>query len=302
MRVTNSMLSANSLARLQANMRGIAEVQGRISSGLRIERSSDDPSGASAVMQTSSALRALEQYRRNTATAVSRLGAEEGAISQLGDLLTRAKELAMSQASDTANAATRTVTAAEVQQLRDAAVTLGNTEFAGSYLFGGDFADTRPFDRTQPFPFTALDPVTLTQRDPVGQRRVEIGPGQYLDGTRDGKQVFLDSRAFEALQELLDGLAANDVAGIRTSLTTIDAAYDSVQAQLGDLGARANQLDATRANLDVLDDNFSAFKASIAETDVEAAFTELVSRQTAYQAAMLATSRISGMSLAEYLR
>jgi flagellar hook-associated protein 3 FlgL len=302
MRITNSMMASSSLSRLQANLRSIAEVQGRIASGLRIERSSDDPSGASVVMQASTSLRALEQYRRNASAAVSRLGAEESAISGLGDLLTRAKELAVSQGSDTANAGTRTSTAAEVRQLRDAAIALGNREFAGSYLFGGDYADARPFDGTQPLPFTAIDPVTLLPREPVGRRGVEIGAGQYLEGTRDGKQVFLDSRAFEALQSLLDGLTTNDADGIRASLGTIDAAIDSVQAQLGDVGARANQLDATTASLDVLQDNFTTLKSDLAEVDIEQAFTELVSRQTAYQAAMLATSRISGMSLAEYLR
>jgi flagellar hook-associated protein 3 FlgL len=302
MRITSSMMAASSLTRLQANLRSMADIQARISSGLRIERSSDDPSGASAVMQSDTALRAVAQYRRNASAAASRLTAEESAIDQLGNLLVRARELGLSQGTATANAATRLSTAAEVQQLRDAAIALGNTEFAGSYLFGGDSADVRPFDDTQPYPFTSMDPVTMTQRDPVGRRDVEIGTGQYLEGTRDGKQVFLDSRAFEALQGLLDGLTTNDPAAIGVAVGLVDAAHMDVQTQLGDVGARTNRLESTMVGLDVLEDNLKARRASLAETDIEQAFTELVSRQTAYQAAMLATSRISGMSLTDYLR
>ena len=43
-------------------------------------------------------------------------------------------------------------------------------------------------------------------------------------------------------------------------------------------------------------------KSDVEEVDVEEAVTELVSRQTAYQAAMLATSRVMGLTLADYLR
>jgi flagellin-like hook-associated protein FlgL len=52
----------------------------------------------------------------------------------------------------------------------------------------------------------------------------------------------------------------------------------------------------------VLQDNFEAYRAKLAEVDVEEEFTELTSRQAAYQAAMLATSKVSGMSLTDYLR
>jgi flagellar hook-associated protein 3 FlgL len=302
MRVTNSIMANGSLSRLQANLRSMHDIQSRISSGLRIERSSDDPAGASAVMQASGSLRALEQYRRNIDGATSRLSAEEGAIEQLGSLLDRAKELATSQSGSTATAQTRSITAKEIRQLRDAAVALGNTQFAGSYLFGGDYATTPPFDAAQPAPFRALDPVTALPRDPVGRRQIEIGSGQFLDGTRHGKQVFLDTGAFAAIESLLVGLEANDEGGIRTAATAIDAAIDAVQAQLGDVGARANRLEMAASNIAVLENNLTTYKSELSEIDVEAAFTELVSRQTAYQAAMLATSRISGMSLTEYLR
>jgi flagellar hook-associated protein 3 FlgL len=302
MRVTNSILSAGSLGRLQSNLQGIAAVQARISTGLRIAKSSDDPAGASAVMQTNTSLRALEQYRRNVGAAVTRLGAEEGAIGQLGDVLMRAKELGVSQGSATATSATRRAAAEELRQLRVSAIALGNTQYAGSYLFGGDFATEPPFDTAQPSPFLSLDPVSGLPRQPVGRQRIEVGPGQYVDGTRDGKQVFLDSRAFEALDAMITGLLTDDPVAIRAATAMVDEGIDGVQAQLGDVGARANQLDASAASLDVLQDNFEAYRAKLAEVDVEEEFTELTSRQAAYQAAMLATSKVSGMSLTDYLR
>ena len=54
--------------------------------------------------------------------------------------------------------------------------------------------------------------------------------------------------------------------------------------------------------------SFFQFKGEAAQyfrdlaADFEQAVTELVGRQTAYQAAMLATSRVMGMNLTDYLR
>ena len=63
-----------------------------------------------------------------------------------------------------------------------------------------------------------------------------------------------------------------------------------------------NRLEATRATLDALDLTITDQRATLAEVDAEQAITEMLSKQTAYQAAMIATSRVLGLSLAEYLR
>ena len=49
MRITNNFIQANALANLQTNMQRMAESQQQVSSGLRIQKASDDPAGASRV-------------------------------------------------------------------------------------------------------------------------------------------------------------------------------------------------------------------------------------------------------------
>jgi flagellar hook-associated protein 3 FlgL len=58
----------------------------------------------------------------------------------------------------------------------------------------------------------------------------------------------------------------------------------------------------TSANLDAFDVNLKTLKSGLEDVDMEQAVTELVSRQSAYQAAMLATSRVMGLTLADYLK
>jgi flagellin-like hook-associated protein FlgL len=44
------------------------------------------------------------------------------------------------------------------------------------------------------------------------------------------------------------------------------------------------------------------FRSNLQELDLEEAVTHLVARQNAYQAALLTTSRLMNLSLADYLR
>jgi flagellar hook-associated protein 3 FlgL len=107
-----------------------------------------------------------------------------------------------------------------------------------------------------------------------------------------------------ALKELSDALANTSTpqSAIQTSLGSIDSAFDNLQVLIGENGARVNQLDVTSANLAAFSINLKTLKSDVEEVDIEQAVTELVSRQTAYQAAMLATSRVMGLTLADYLR
>ena len=300
MRITNSITTQNALRALQRGQREIAAASDRVTTGLRFQRASEDPTAAAQVMRTSGSLRALDQYQRNVDAATARSSAEEGVLDQLTDVLSRARELATSQATATANSQTRLVTKAEVDQLLEFAVSLGNTRTADGYLFGGTMSDQPPFSIDRSVPGT----VDFTTTNPSGQQRVEISAGQYLQANHDGTQVFgtAASGVLAALRDLSKGLGANDDVQIQTSLTDLSGAFDSVQVLIGDAGARTNQLQLTSSNLDALGITLTTFKSDLQEVDFEKAVTELVGRQTAFQSAMLATSRVMGMNLTDYLR
>jgi flagellar hook-associated protein 3 FlgL len=295
MRITNNIIQRNALAGFQANLRQVEAAQRRVSSGLRIERASEDPVAATGVMQAGSSLRALDQYRRNIGMASTRAAAEEGVLDRVTEVLTRARELAISQGSDTASAQTRATTKAEVDQLLEFVIGLGNTRVGESYLFGGDQA-------AAPFSAPSADPPVFATTPPTGAHQVEISSGQYLKANHNGTEVFLDTGTLQALYDLSAALGAGDGAEVRDTLAGLENAFNGVQNLLGDIGARSNQLQVTTANLDALEINLRTFKSNLEEVDLERAVTELVGRQTAFQAAMLATSRVMGMTLTDYLR
>src|ERR1044071_9442129 len=100
MRITSNMIAAQQMTALQANISLMQQAQARLSSGKKLNAASDNPAAAMSVMGTGSSLRALEQYRTNVQRASNRIDLEDRVLSQIGDVLSRAKELAVSQASD----------------------------------------------------------------------------------------------------------------------------------------------------------------------------------------------------------
>lgn len=301
MRVTNALSTRQAISAITDARAQLEQVLARISSGRRVSAASDDPGAALGIMQNEAQLRAREQYRRNIGAANTRVTLEGSVLDRLTDLLSRARELAVGQGSDTATPATRAATAREVNQLLADAVQLAGTRVDNEYLFGGLRSDTRPFsvDTSGPvFSFAAATPA------PSGSRAVEIAAGQRFTATHDGATIFGSETdgPFAALQSLAAALASGDGDAIRAAIPNLDGALQSTQALIAETGARANQLESVELTHTLMALDLEATISDLRDVDLESAITELTGRQTAYQAAMAATARIAGLSLADYLR
>lgn len=264
------------------------------STGLRLQAASDDPVATNQVMQSSSTLRALAQYKKNVQAGTARSQAEETVLNSLTTILSRARSLAVSQGTATATPATMAQTRAEVEQLLAEARSLGNTQFENGYLFGGLDSQTAPFPLGAP-PFSA-------DSSPSGQQQTEIGSGQYRPSAHNGTQVFLDTGVLQSLYDLDRALANDDAGAVKQSIGGLTDAFSGVQTLLGDVGAWQNSFQIASSNIDALTVNLTAFKSSLSDADMESAITDLLSRQNTYQAAMAATARVMNLSFTDYLR
>lgn len=293
MRITNSLLRHETRAGIQRQLGTIHEAYRRAITGRRVERPSDDPVAAGSIMRMDSRLRAVEQYGRNIDSARSRLAAEEDVLGHLTDILTRAKELAVASASDTSDPEARGMARAEVEQLLGNVIQLANTRIDGSYLFGGNHPDQPPLDD---------DGATDPARPPVGVRSVEAGDGFLVEVAHDAQTTFVDNGVVSALQQLADALDANDTAAVQAAIPAIDDAFTATQNLFAEVGARVNVLDAAEAQLATWRTHLEGARSDLSDIEMEEAISSLIDRQTAYQAALLANSRIIQTSLTDYLR
>lgn len=303
MRVTNSLITSRSQLRLQQGLQGIDRVRDDISTGVKIRKMSDNATDAGQLVRIGSSMRAITQFRRNADAGINRAQAEESALDLLGNSLTRAIELGISQATATANADSRLIVKKEVDQLINLAVNVGNTRFGDEYLFGGTRAGEAPFRTPAPATgsFSRLTDGAGNTVNPSGNLTLEVGDGKFVTPNHNATEVFLDTDALDALRALSDALGANDRAAIQTAADRLTTANGKVQALVGTQGARINEMQDAKLNLDSLEFDLKAYRSDLRDTEIDKAMVELVGKQTLYQAAMSATSRILGLSLANYL-
>lgn len=301
MRITSNMIAQSEITSIQSNLAALNVAQEQVSSGLKFQNASDDPSAARQVMATQSSLAALAQYQTNVQAATSRVTQEDSVLQQINNLLDSATSLGVSQATGTATAQTRAVTNAQVQQIFSQLIDLGNTKIGDEYLFGGQQSTTTPFASSG-----SGAALTYTSTNPTGQRAVSIGDGQTIAATHDGTQVFISSGVLDSIKQLSQALDSSSPtygqAGISAALNSIANASNSLQTIIGETGANEQQLTTTTQNLQALSTNVTTLQSNLQDVDLEQAMTELTTRQTAYQAAMVAMSKISNLTLSNYLQ
>jgi flagellar hook-associated protein 3 FlgL len=298
MRISDAMKSQMVVSNMRTAQESIHKLQQQVSSGLRIQKPSDDPNAASSIMQTRSQLRAAEQFQRNIGQAISRVEAEETVLEQLDSTLTRALTLAISQGDDLATPETRKQVKAEVDNLLQFAVSLANTRWGEGYIFGGLQAQTAPINPADPL--AELSEHELMQLGTP--HRIEISPGQFVPTSHTAVEIFLDSGVIESLVALSAGLESGEGGQVRDSIGALRSAAASVQNLLGDVGGRYNQFTSTSDALRLASMSAVRLQSELEDVDMAEALVHLAARQGVLQASYMATSRIMSLNLTDYLR
>ena len=138
MRVTNNMMVNNLLRNLYKNYTKMDKSQQMLASQKKFLRPSDDPIGVSRSLRLTTEILNMQQYKRNVEDSDSWLQSSEQSINNMISVMQRIRELTV-QGSNTGTYSPddRKKIADEIKELRDQLVGIGNTAYAGSYLFSG---------------------------------------------------------------------------------------------------------------------------------------------------------------------
>ena len=137
MRVTNGMLANNMMRNINRNMTRMDKLQQNMATGKKFLKPSDDPIGVSRSLRLNTDIAVMEQYKRNVDDSISWLETTEMAMNNMIAVLQRTRELTVQAANDTNDIGERRAIAAEIDQLREQLIGIGNTTYAGRYIFSG---------------------------------------------------------------------------------------------------------------------------------------------------------------------
>jgi flagellar hook-associated protein 3 FlgL len=144
-RVSNLLrtsVATQSIAQTQAQL---LDVQNQLSTGKRLNAPSDDPGDAAVAAQLRKVLEQRQAYADNLQAAGSQLGEVDSTLGDLGDLLKQAQTIASANVGSDVSAEARLSASAVVQSLFSQAVSIGNKQFEGVYLYAGDRSTEPPF-------------------------------------------------------------------------------------------------------------------------------------------------------------
>ena len=281
-------------------------LQQQISSTVRLSA----PSSDSAAYQRLAGLKrdAVDDkaYAANLGTADSLLTQGDTSLSAIADQLQSATELVTQAKTGTLNAANRKAIGDQIAGIVATLTNLANAKDArGQALFGGgDGAAAVATDGSYALaakPVSAIpvgDGQTI-QANETAARIFTVGGTTKPDGSIEG-----GTNTLAMLAAIASALQSDDgsARSLDTALTDVTAASDQVSAVQASLGARAARVDLETSRLTDVAADREATRSGLEDTDITATYVELQKTMTVLSATQASFSKLSALSLFDYLR
>jgi len=270
----------------------------QLSSGMRVNRPSDDPVAAGALVQNLASASRNDQYVQNVSSIQSLMQAADSALSSTVTSLTQAVTLGVQGANDTLSASDRQQIAQQLQGIQNSLLQAANLSVNGHYLFAGTATTTAPFALDS----TAPDGVRYNGNS--GTNSVTIADGRSIQVNLPGDQIFQHPGAdvMGSLQQLINAMQSGTSTDISNATTQLRGALDYVSTARVFYGNGMSQLNDDSSFLQQQATNIKTQENTLVGVDMAQAITNLTKAQTDYQATLAAAGRVLPISLLDYLK
>ena len=146
MRVTSQTQQRNALNNIFRITEAMFNAQKEITSGKKIQKPSDDPSGMRDTLALRTNIKQIKQFDRNINSNQLFLSRGESTLDSIGVSLTRAKELSMVELGGLSTSETRGYAKTELDNIIAKVLQDANTKVKDMYIFSGTDVNTTPFE------------------------------------------------------------------------------------------------------------------------------------------------------------
>ena len=164
--------------------------------GLKLNKPSDDPGSIRPVLTTRSQLQQNARYLETMGQAGDKMAATDSHLDSVENLLVRAKEIAINAVNGSLTNADLNTLGDEVAELKTQLLDSANAVIDGKYIFAGFLEDTKPFTANPAYDPDLYDPDDVTTwpylyNGDHNPTKLEITPGEFLETNLTGNQVFM---------------------------------------------------------------------------------------------------------------
>ena len=261
--INTNLNSLNAQRNASASQTSLSTSMQRLSSGLRVNSAKDDAAGLAIAERMSAQSRGMSAAMRNANDGVSMAQTAEGALSKVGDMLQRMRELAVQSANDTNTDSDRTSLDEEFGEMaKEIQRVIQGTTFNGKAVVGSD-AGTITFQ---------IGANTTTSD------KIDVG---FTNMSTDGSMTSVAGTDVDGTGRMTIGDSA---VNFDTVLDGIDSAIDKVNSERAKLGATQSRFDAVIGNLQIGIENQSAARGRIMDADFATETANLSRAQVLQQA------------------
>lgn len=302
---------------------------------------SDDPIGASKVLEIRTDKVNNEQFQMNAKLAEAYLNNTDHALSEISEILVRAKEIAIGQSSGaSANDDTRLAVAEEVTQLYNSAVAAANRRIGDRYIFGGYKTDRAPVNPDGKYvgddgnmmvevgrdvfismnlpgheAFNTNPRVEYRSSQPEDQRGdpdrplpqgslQQRAPASYSStgASQGGGPQPMNVNVFEELQNLRIGLLTGDTETIRGTLERFDQMHSRINSMRAKVGSRVNGLQSMTQSLERQTITNAQLGSHLEDADMAQVVSDLAKEETVFRSALQSSQKLIQPTLLDFLR
>jgi flagellar hook-associated protein 3 FlgL len=285
--------------------RRMEDAQRQISSGLKLERASDEPSQVMALVQLENNQTMNTQLRANLEREKTETNVADSALQNAVRLMDRALTLGAQSAGSLSTAEQRLLIGEEVTGILARLVAISQTTVNGRYIFSGDLDQT---------PSYALDPaasgeVLRLQYAPATREVLEPGGTTFVASktaheifdSRDAADAPTQKNVFHALSQFVTALQTNDGAAIEQAIDAMRAASVHLNTSLSYYGVSQNRIEAAITTANRYELQFGAEISHIRDADLAEAAIEMSQADLHHKATLAAHANYRRQSLFDYL-
>jgi flagellar hook-associated protein 3 FlgL len=271
-----------------------------------------------------------DQYLRNLNFAQTQLSYTENILEEMTDILVKAKELAVGQASSIYSPEIRLGVSKEIHQMRQQILGIANKRMGNRYLFAGQKILTRPFDQDGKYlgdqgkinievNKDIFVPVNINgaelffssynKKKPEKQDLEIKAPGMEVntDGLHrtpasTGDEGEVPVSIFDEMRALENALLTDNPQIIQGLLERFDQSIERIVTFRTQIGSVANTVTNAESNIEKTKLLNEAHKSKIEDADVADLMGNLQKEQAVLKATYQASSNLMNTSLMDFLK
>jgi flagellar hook-associated protein 3 FlgL len=300
-RITPAMVTSATLNNLGSSLASLERTSEELSSGRTILEPSDNPYGASRVIDLQSQLAGLSSYESDAQDGIAWENTASSAMSNTHEVLQRVRELVLQAANGTNNQSDLNTIALQIEQLTESVKQDANAQFGGEYVFSGTLTKTAPYE--------AGSDVYQGNEETIARA---VGPGASVtistnistllgNGEESGDGGLLDTLRTIA-KNLRAGTPESVTEVSTTNLVSLDANLETLTQLQAQAGSATDQLQAALTRNEDLQTSITEALANTEDTNVATTSIAYANEQAAYTAALHAGATIVQESLLNFLQ